>query len=56
MAGKTGKRITGRKPEPRRIRPKPAGAFGKERIDQIVTEEEMNRDKVTIKRERVGSA
>jgi hypothetical protein len=56
MGGKTGKRMTSRKSEPRRTHPKPAGAFGKERIDRIITEEEMNRSKATIKRERSRTA
>ncbi len=53
MSGKSGKRETGTKPSTvRRQSAKTDGAFGKENIDQIVTETERNQDKAVSKREQ----
>lgn len=50
MAGKMGKRITGKKPATTtRTSARTDGAFGKEQIDQVVAGPELNRDKATAK-------
>ena len=55
MAGKSGKRIPGKRPATSsRTSPKVGGAFGKEGIDQVVSGSQTNRDKVTIRREDKG--
>jgi hypothetical protein len=52
MSGKSGKRETGNKPnDVRRQDAKTDGAFGKENIEQTVTETERNEDKAVHKRE-----
>jgi hypothetical protein len=51
MAGKMGKRITGKKPaDTRRTSAKADGAFGKEQLDQVKSELELNQDKATARR------
>jgi hypothetical protein len=53
MAGKMGKRITGRKPNSStRTSAKTDGASGKEQIDQVSPGVTRNRDKATVQREK----
>jgi hypothetical protein len=53
MAGKSGKRITGKKPTgSTRTSAKTDGAFGKEQVNQVHSEVELNRDKATNRRAR----
>ena len=53
MSGKSGKRITGNKPETStRTSAKTDGAFGKEQPEQTVTETERNKDNAVSKKTR----
>ena len=53
VAGKSGKRATGKKPESStRTSAKTDGAFGKENIDRVETETSRNRDKSTVHNEQ----
>jgi hypothetical protein len=48
MAGKMGKRATGKKPSTStRTSAKTDGAFGKEQIDRVKSGNELNRDKAS---------
>ena len=49
MSGKSGHRVTGKKPEgSTRTSAKTDGAFGKEGVDQLRSERELNRDNATL--------
>jgi hypothetical protein len=55
VSGKSGKRVTGRKPvTSTRTSAKPDGAFGRENINQIASEPELNVDKAITKRLKAG--
>jgi len=55
MAGKMGKRITGKKPAgSTRTSAKATGAFGKEGDDRVKEGTELNRDKATAKTRKAG--
>ena len=56
MSGKSGKRITGKKPSTStRTDAKTDGAFGKETINQVVSETERNEDRSVSKRNNARS-
>ena len=56
MAGKMGKRITGKKPTgSTRTSAKGTGTFGKEGDDRVKAGAELNRDKATKTRKAGGS-
>jgi hypothetical protein len=56
MSGKTGKKPTGRKPlTTTRTSAKTEGAFGKETINQLVTETERNEKRALSQRHKLSS-